>query len=478
MGNEIKQTTKESRIDWNSLTVRSIVVGVLALIMLIPLGMVGGIVNDRSYLYQSVLNDIAGTWGGEQVLLAPVLVIPYTDKILKQETVTEKSGKTQTIDKIFYSKHSAKFLPEKLSLDIDLGEQFRKRGIYNSLVYTADINVDASFAAPDVSVLSENIDKIHWDKAYVTIGLSDTRAINNVSSLNWDGAEQTLAPGTDLTALHQGYHAVIDDFSPEGSHSLKVSMNINGSSSFMFAPFGETTKVKIKSSWPHPSFLGSVLPAEHTITDDGFIAHWEIPHLARNYPQKWSHDDAHAPMQWEPAIDAVNTRVMRQKMITSTGRLNLYEFTAGVRMFEPVSLYSQITRAVKYGILFIGLTFLTFLIFELTVKAKLHYVQYGLIGIALSLFFLILLSLSEHMQFIKSYLVAASTTIGMITFYTLVALKSLNRTAVIFVLLTSLYIVLYSLLQLEDYALLMGTALLVLVVMVLMFITRNLQQNR
>ena len=476
MSNDPKAAAVSSGINWHSLTMRSILVGLLAMIMLIPLSMVGNIVSDRNHLYQSVLSDIASTWGQEQTVLAPVLVIPYTDRTLKQETVTEKAGKTQTIDKVFYSKRTAKFLPEKLEINASLGEQFRKRGIYNSLVYTADVNVEGRFATPDVHALSENIEKIHWDKAYITIGLSDTRAINSVSSLNWDGQEQTLAPGTQLPVLQQGFHAALSNFTADGQHTLKLSMSINGSNSFMFAPFGEKTTVNIQSSWPHPSFHGSVLPAQHTISDDGFSAHWEVPHLARNYPQQWSHDDGFVVMQdYLPAgIDRVKARPQHQ-VRPGNNQLNLYEFTAGVRMFEPVSLYSQITRSVKYGILFIGLTFLTFLIFELTVKARLHYVQYGLIGIALSLFFLVLLSLSEHMQFLKSYIVAAATTIGMITLYTMATLKDVKRTAVIFVLLSSLYIVLYSLLQLEDYALLMGTLLLLLVVMVLMFITRNLQ---
>lgn len=442
---------KHSGIDWDSLTVRSIVIGVIALIMLIPLGMVGGVVDERNYLYQTVLEDIGNTWGRQQVLLGPVLVIPYTDKIVHQETVTDNNGHQQTIDTVVYRKHSALFLPKSLAINADLEEQFRNRGLYSSLVYTAEVKLSSQFDSPDVGSLSEHIDKIHWNKAYLTMGLSDTRAINSVSSLNWDGTEQTLSPGTQLLPLlQQGFHAKLKEFEADGTHQLELTMNINGSRGFRFAPFGETTRASITSSWPHPSFQGSVLPAQHQISGDGFHAQWEIPHLARSYPQSWTHNGA---------------------------EFNLYEFTTGVDMFEPVSLYSQLTRATKYGVLFIGLTFLTFLIFELTLQAKLHFVQYGLTGISLSLFFLVLLSLSEHIAFLKAYLAASTLTIGMITLYAAAALKSISRAVIIFVLLTSLYIVLFSLLQLEDYALLMGTGLLILVVMVLMYVTRHLDKT-
>lgn len=448
-----KNTDKRSsRIDWNSLTVRTIIIGIIALVMLIPLGMVSSVVSERSYLYQSVLDDIASNWGRQQVLLGPVLVIPYTDRIVRKETVSDKDGNQKVIERVSHIKQSAIFLPDSLRVNATLNEQFRKRGLYNSLVYTADIQISSEFSTPKVKLLSENISKIHWDKAYLTIGLSDTRAINSVSSLSWDAQQQKLSPGTQLlNVLQQGFHAQLGEFNPEGKHQLELTMNVNGSNGFRFAPFGESTHATIRSDWPHPSFQGSVLPAKRDIGEQGFSAQWEIPHLARNYPQSW---------------------------VNENHQFNLYEFTTGVDMFEPVSLYSQITRSTKYGVLFIGLTFLTFLIFELTIQARLHFVQYGLIGIALSLFFLILLSFSEHITFFKAYFAAAATTVGMITLYTAAALKSMPRTAIVLVLLTSLYIVLYSLLRLEDYALLVGTLLLVLVVMVLMYVTRNLEQQK
>ena len=309
-----------------------------------------------------------------------------------------------------------------------------------------------SFEKLDIDSMSDHIHRIDYEKAYLVLGLSDTRAINEVSNLSWDGTEVGYSPGTKLTELlSHGFHASIKDLKPSNEqHRFSTKLSINGSQGFRFAPFGENTTVNMNSSWPHPSFQGMTLPTEYEITESGFNSSWLIPHLARNYPQSWIFANQH---------------------------YNLNEFNAGVDLFEPVFLYSKVTRAVKYGILFVGLTFLTFLIFELTIQIRLHYVQYGLIGIALSIFYLVLLSIAEHTEFLTAYIVAAMINIGLITSYTMAALKSGARACMIFVLLSALYAVLYSLLQLEDYALLMGTMLLLFVLMILMYVTRNLRTD-
>jgi len=295
---------------------------------------------------------------------------------------------------------------------------------------------------------------VHWDQAWLAVGLSDTRAINKIDELNWQDNDKQLSPGTKLDGLSHGFHALLDTTESSLNNAqpkkLTLDMSIKGSGTFKFTPWGETTTVKMKSSWPHPSFNGNAFPDEHNITDEGFDASWTIAHWARNYQQQWSGSPANK---------------------------ELVEFAVGVSMFEPVSLYLQVTRAVKYGILFIGLTFLTLFIFELAIDRKLHVVQYALIGVALSLFFLVLLSLSEHTEFMKAYAIAALLTISMISSYVWVALQSFARAGLVFLMLSALYAALCSLLQFEDFALLVGTGLLVFVVMALMFLTRNLQPN-
>lgn len=433
----------------DTLTMRAILIGVLALVMLVPLAFVGEIVYERSNRYGTVLDDIARNWGGHQTLMGPVLLVPFTETHTIQQTLTDSNGISKVIDKVVRTEQVGKFLPDDLVVDVRLVDEVRERGIFKSLVYAAELDVVATIDAKEIASLSTHIESIHWDKAWLSVGLSDTRAIKDVSLFEWNGQSSILSPGTRLPELTSGFHAALPELDAQASNTVKISMNVAGSGSFNFAPFGERTRVSMMSSWPHPSFQGDSLPDQHDITQEGFSADWDIPHLARNYPQAW---------------------------MDGSEEINVSEFIAGVSMFEPVSLYSQVTRAVKYGILFIGLTFLTLLIVELAIKKRMHIVQYGLIGISLCLFFLVLLSLSEHIAFAKAYISAAALTITMISVYTAAVLSSVARGAGVGVLLISLYSVLYSLLQLEDYALLVGTALLVVVVMVLMVVTRGIRQ--
>ena len=453
-GNSEEKLQSLGGIDFNSsLTARSVVVAAIAILMLIPLAMIDGVVSERNGLYQGVLNEIAATWGDTQTLAGPIMVVPFVEKHRVDEKVKEPGGATRTFtSQKFINKYSI-VLPKELDVDVSIEEEQRKRGIYKSLVYKANAEISGYFAAPDISQWSNHLHKVEWDKAYVILGLSDTKAINKLDQLLWNDTSINFAPGTQLPELiGKGFHAKLSNMEPEeNGYKFSASMSFSGSKGIRFSPTGQETTVSLVSTWPHPSFQGSFLPASREITDTGFKADWIISHLARDYPQSWIGPDK---------------------------RYSIEESTAGVDLFEPVFLYSKLTRAVKYGILFIGLTLLTFLIFELTAKIRIHYVQYGLIGIAMALFYLVLLSVAEHISFLKSYFIAALITIGLITAYTAAVLRDVAKSVLIFVLLVSLYAVLYSLLQLEDFALLMGTSLLVLVTAVLMYVTRNLRTDR
>ncbi len=443
----------------NSLIFRFITIAILIGVMTIPLGMVSDIVRERSHLYRTVLNDIAGTWGHRQKLQGPALFIPYTEKFVSEVIKTDKDGNERKVNKTTYAHRTAIVLPEDLNINVDIKSQKRKRNIYESLVYTADLNVDGYFLRPKIKNLSNYIDKIHWDRAWLAVGISDTQAINKVSSLTWVNQQQVdFEPGTQVVnTIKNGFHAPLDlsindsenedDSSLTQKYPFQLVINVNGSQGFYFSPFGKTTDVKVTSDWPHPSFQGNVLPDDHKVSDTGFKANWSVPHLARNYPQLWT---------------------------LETQTFDLQEFSAGVNLFDSVSLYSKITRAIKYGVLFFTLTYITFLIFELGMGRRLHIVQYGVIGLALSMFYLTLLSMAEHSGFFNAYISAAAIIIVMISLYAFAAIKNLFRTAIIGMLLVGLYSILYSLLKLEDYALMAGTALLLLILAVMMYLTRNI----
>ncbi len=438
-----------------SIVWRFALVAVLIALMTIPMAMVTDVIRERSELYYAVQSDVAATWGKRQQVKGPSLLIPYTERFDSVEVLTDKDGNERKKNKTVYRKRTAILLPEDLNLDVKLLSDTRTRGIYDALVYTADIKISGAFKRPSLSGLSNNIDEIHWNRAWFSVGLSDTQAINKVSELRWNNTLAEFEPGTKITNIvNSGFHAPLDLREPNTNvYEFELDINVNGSQGFYFTPFGKITNIQIDSDWPHPSFQGNVLPDSHNINADGFNAKWSVPHLARNYPQLWT---------------------------LEVHEFDINEFSAGVNLFESVSLYSQITRAIKYGVLFLVLTYLTFLLFEMGIGQRLHIVQYGVIGLALSIFYLTLLSMAEHAGFLRAYVSAAAIIIIMIGVYVLAALRSLKRAGIITILLISLYGLLYTMLQLEDYALLAGTSLLLVVLAAMMYLTRNVgkpQQN-
>jgi len=437
----------------NSIGMRFIIIGFIAFMMLIPLGNISSVVDERSNLHKSVLNNIASQWGNPQVISGPALVVPIIEKYNAYEKVKDKDGNEKMELKRYTRNRNIVVLPKQLKKSIDLKEHYRDRGIYKSLVYTADVKVHGEFVVPDISKISDDLDEVRYDKAYILMGLSDTKAIEYVSSLTLNAKDYSFEPGTKLmlSGINSGFHAPFTLEKEQNKYNFSFDLKTNGSSYIRFSAFGEKTEVEVKSSWKHPSFQGAILPMDRNISEAGFTAKWKIPSLARNFPQTWVHE---------------------------LHKHDLSTLLTGVDLYEPVALYSLVERSIKYGVLFILLTFLTFLVFEVTQKTKLHYVQYVLIGFSLGMFFLTLLSLSEHIAFLLAYMIASAITIVSISIYTWFANKSLKQFLSIFVLLTALYSILYSLLQLEDYALLMGTALLMVVLFVLMWITRNLKVDK
>jgi len=453
--------TSFSGFQWisKSMVWRFSLVAILIAIMTAPLAMVDDVVSERRQLYNNVQSDVASTWGHLQKLNGPSVLIPYTERFDSVEVLTDKDGNERKKNKTIYKKRTAIVLPEDLKLNVNLLSQTRTRSIYDALVYTADVSVKGTFKHPDLSDLSNNIDKIHWDRAWFSLGMSDTQAINKVSALQWNKTSSDFEPGTKVTnVITSGFHAPIDlsnststpGLTATTAYPFSLDININGSQGFYFSPFGKTTLVQISSDWPHPSFQGNVLPDQYESTSEGFNASWSVPHLARNYPQLWT---------------------------LETQTFELDEFSAGVNLFESVSLYSQITRAIKYGVLFLVLTYLTFLLFEMGIGQRLHIIQYGVIGLALSIFYLTLLSMAEHAGFFKAYLSAVAIIITMISLYVFSTLRSLGRTSVITLLLIGLYSLLYTMLRLEDYALLAGAGLLLVVLAAMMYLTRNVGKS-
>jgi inner membrane protein len=311
------------------------------------------------------------------------------------------------------------------------------------------LDLQGRFARPNLSVWGIQSEDILWDRAELSVQISDARAIQNQAALTWNGDEVAFSPGPgEIGAKASGIHADLKDRLKTDSFDFSFPLKLNGSVGAFFAPFGKTTNVKLTSNWASPSFQGGWLPSQRAVTATGFEAVWDIPSLGRNYPQQWTSD---SPV--ESAIDGSRF---------------------GVNLISPVDHYRMAHRSVKYDILFLGLTFLTMWLFEVMAGFRVHPLQYLLVGAAMCLFYLLQVALSEHLSFLPAYIIASLAVVGIITGYCVAVLKTTRRGAIIGAVVVALYGYLYVLLTNQDYALLVGSIGLFLVLATVMYLTRRI----
>ncbi len=423
----------------HSVFVKLLFVGLLIAILLIPLMMVIGLVYERQSRYDSVVSEVSSRWGYSQTLTGPLLTIPY------RSFWKDDEGKTHS------KLNKAQFLPDEFKVDGDIIPEIRSRGIFNVVVYRVNLSIKGSFPHPDLSRWKIDPEHILWEEAILSMGISDTRGIRNALYLNWDEDKMEFLSGAGNNEFFQnGLHVRLPQLATVAntSHTFSFELRLNGSEQIRFVPVGKTTTVNLTAKWPDPSFDGAFLPIDHDIDNTGFQAKWQVSHLGRSYPQYWT-------TQNNPDIDFYST-----------------EF--GVKLLLLVDFYQKSERSVKYGILFIFLTFMTFFLFEVLNPIRIHPLQYLMVGFALCLFYVLLLSISEHLGFTMAYLVASISTTILIGAYAAKVLRSGGRATVMGLILTGLYGYLYVLLHLEDYALLFGAVGLFLILAVVMFITRNI----
>ena len=351
-------------------------------------------------------------------------------------------------------------LPSSVRFAAGLESEVRYRGIYRQVLYTAPVSIDGAFTLPTPGDFPGNLHKIYWSEAWLAVGITDLKAIIEENPAQW-GAETLGAyePGADAKdLLGPGFHVPVplNDNSAGQSRDFALRLKIRGSGGIFFTPVGKDSVVTISGSWPDPSFQGNLLPVERSISAKGFNARWDIPNLTRVYPQIGDLDGA----EFKGRYDDDNTAIK--------------EFTVGVNLQETVSLYRMSLRAAHYGILFIAMTFTALFAFEMAMRRRMHLLQYGMVGLSMSLFYLVLLSLAEHVDFGFAFTAASAVTVGMNSLYLGAGMRSKAKGLLMGALLSGLYGMLFSLLRMEDFALLVGTGLVVLMMGVLMFVTRKL----
>jgi inner membrane protein len=475
-------TEKTTFKTFGSIPLHCLIVVLLTLGLLVPLEFVTDLVRERSSMHRSAIRDISEHWGETQHVRGPVLVVPFIRKYVSYVEKGDKIIASETLEREYRV-----LLPTSVDFSADITPQTRARGIYEYIVYTSPITVTGTFQIPqNAAEFGENVQRIEWNKAWFAAGIADLKAIASIETLVWDGKSSApFQPGTELASiLGPGFHAsvLLDPAKDAGEkRGFSLSAVVKGSGGIYFTPVGENTRITLTAAWAHPKFSGAILPKEHTIDDKAghFSAVWDIPHLSRTYPQATNVSpqiiDDVADVRPREGVVYTETPSARPRVRIDRNELSeLADFAVGVELFEPVSLYTQVERAVKYAILFIGLTFVALLSFELGSRKRLHFMQYCLVGVAMVLFYLVLLSLAEHTAFFNAFLAASAVSVVMNSLYMTAAFRSPAQGGILAVLLAALYAILYAILQIEEYALLVGTALVVAVVAVLMFLTRNL----
>lgn len=420
-----------------SLGLRLFVIAFLAAALLIPSFLVNLLVDERNRRKEQVVFEVADQWsGGGQVLTAPLLTLPYQYFF--------KDDKGQVQQEVRY----AHFLPEKLWIQGKMEPEIRYRGIYRVALYQAELVVSGRFAFPNVAALNLDPNRVLWKDAFLTLGLANTKGLQEQVYLTWNQTPQQAEPGVLCKDVVESGISVKVPLDPRRDYyDFVFPLKHSGHDYLSFVPLGKITDVKLEAPWGDPSFIGAYLPDSRDIQPDRFSARWQVLDLNRNFPQ-----------QWLGAGQQVGTA------------------SFGVRLFQPVDHYQKTTRTTKYAVMFIGLTFLALFLLDALGRAgqrQVHPIQYLLIGVALVVFYILLLSLSEHIGFGWAYLLASVGIILQIALYTKSVLADWRQTGLIGIILAVLYAYLYLVLQLEDYALLIGSVSLFVVIGAVMYLTRK-----
>jgi inner membrane protein len=417
----------------SKLLIKGLLIGGLVLVLLIPTFFVQNVIKEREARQKEAFWEISSKWAGRQDITGPVLVLPYN------ETITGEKGQLLVLKKLAF------VLPDNLNIEATVKPEKRHRGIYQVMLYSSQLKMNGKFNSIPFQQLKIDPASVLWSEAYVCMGLADSKGLKEEIKLTWNGSVVTLNPSAvNNGVMKEGFIAPVV-VSADNPIVFSSSLSFNGSEQLLFTPVGKETTVKLNSTWPDPSFTGGQLP-DHRISDTGFTATWKSLAHTRNFPQAWKESS-----------------------------YNLQSASFGADLFIPVNGYQKTMRSVKYAVLCILLTFAAFFIIETMNKKSVHPFQYALIGLALILFYTLLLSFSEYTGFNTAYVIASIATIGLIAWFVKGILQSSRLTTILGVVLVLLYSYIFSILQLQDYSLLMGSIGLFLTLAVIMHFSKKIQ---
>ncbi|SMF23415.1 inner membrane protein [Alteromonadaceae bacterium Bs31] len=423
------------------------IIGFITLCLLIPLTMIGGKIYERkNYLYEAEQN-VAQSWTGSQQLMTPIIVQAY--EVITLSTHRNNDTPTETATRHLH------YIPlDTLTVSADIITSLRYKGIYSIPVYQATLAISGKIANKKIQQHRKAIEEqpgfSRFFKPSIAVYISDARGVAGKPTLSWMGETQEVLPGSGLLSLTSGLRSEITLPRPSDEFlDINVAFQLRGMTSLEFIPAAKNSQFTAQSNWPHPEFIGAFLPGSRSINSEGFISSWQVN-------------------EFSSGIDS------KLFSCASGNCQQLLQLGFGARMYQAVDIYLQTERSTKYGILFIVLCFASFFLFEITRKKAIHPIQYLFVGLALAIFYLLLISLSEHLSFLLAYSLSSSACIALLFFYIGNLLGGFKASAVFCSALAGLYSLLYIIIQMEDFALLMGTLLLFAVLSLVMLSTRKI----
>jgi inner membrane protein len=423
-----------SFFDRYAYAIKAVIIVILIMVLLIPANMIQSLIWERRDRQAEATQEVTSRWGNEQNITGPVLAIPYKSK-------SENAGSYVYL------------LPENLKINGELLPEKLQRGIFTVAVYNAKLQLSGAFKWDDITSLNISPSALDWEHASLLIGISDLHGIDNQVQMMWNGKSYLFNPGVVSSDLFssgiQSPVAITPGDTGAFGGNFSLELGVKGSGRISFSPIGKTTTVAINSSWTNPSFDEAFPPKTRRVDDKGFAASWQIQHLNRNYPQSWEGK-----------------------------KFDIHSADFGIKLFLPAESHQMSMRAVKYAIMIIGLTFFVFYFIELSQRRALHPLQYALIGLALCIFYTLLISISEQINFVMAYIIASVLTIGLIVAYTAAAFKSIRITAGIGGTLTFIYGFIYVIISAEDQALLMGSLGLFVILALIMYFSTTIKWDK
>lgn len=434
-----------------NILIKTVVVFTIGLLLLVPVNMVKYKVYERQGFQAEAEQAVAGSWTGQQQVVTPVIIIPYTTRVVESSGFFTPDNKPLGRER--EQRHYRVILPETLNIEAGVNNKEVYKGIYKIPVYDSIITMAGEFGAGQIQQVREEIKSarhfVAIDEAFITVSISDTRGIDSTPVLTIGGQPVAVNPGSNLPSLGSGLHAPFSGLSDSEALDFYFRVSLRGMRSLTFVPMAQSASLAVQSDWPHPKFIGASLPRQRDISASGFKADWSSSRYSANYT--------------DTLMQCINDNTCH----------SLSMLASGVEFIEAVDVYLQSERAIKYAVLFIGLIFVSFFIFEHLSGNRIHPVQYIFVGLATAVFYLLLISLSEHIPFYLAYLIGVTCCALLILFYVRYVLRSYRAAILFCAMLVTLYGLLYVIVRAEDFALLMGAVLVFAVLAILMLATRK-----